>query len=186
MLAGALRSRAKIHYAPAASGNRKSHSDKHCTGRPLSMYAIVARRISSPIVSGGNLRHTGIREPESPDSSFRESLHQQPPQRRGIAGLQIAIGYRDGLQVATALGDGAECLHPPKRKRPGKYRILLAAVTMPCHHFVSVRAGISATTVAPASAASRALESHRPVFFHREGEASKFRSTSVQDRSLPD
>jgi hypothetical protein len=29
-------------------------------------------------------------------------------------------------------------LHPPKRKRPGKYRISLAAVTMPCNHFVLV------------------------------------------------
>ena len=35
-------------------------------------------------------------------------------------------GHRDGLQIATALGNGAESLHPPKLKRPGKYRISLA------------------------------------------------------------
>jgi hypothetical protein len=69
----------------------------------------------------------------------------------------------DGLQIATALGNGAECLHPPKRKRPGKYRISLAAVTMPCHHFVSVLAGISATNVAPDNAASRAFASQSPI-----------------------
>jgi hypothetical protein len=67
-------------------------------------------------------------------------------------------------KIATALGNGA--VHPPKRKRPGKYRISLVAMTMP---FVSVRPGISATTVAPASAASRALMSHRPIVFPYSG-----------------
>jgi hypothetical protein len=40
-------------YFSSASGNRKSRSDRHCTGRPLSMVAIVGRRMSSPIVSAG-------------------------------------------------------------------------------------------------------------------------------------
>jgi hypothetical protein len=85
---------------------------------------------------------------------YRYSL----PKGSGHGGVN---GHRDGHQIATALGNGAECLDPPNRERPGNNRTSLAS--MPCPHFVSVLAGISATTVAPDNAASRAFASQSPI-----------------------
>lgn len=68
-----------------------------------------------------------------------------------------------GRKTATAEGNGAANLAPVNRSRPRRSRTSEAHITPSCHQAVSVRAGTSATTVAPVRAEETALAIQRPM-----------------------
>ena len=103
------------------------------------------------------------------------------PHYRGLVwGKEAGIGYliprlfrRDspdvddytlsGLNTTIADGNGALFFAHPNLSRPLMNRISEANITSSCHHLVSVRLGMSITTVAPLSADRRPLRIHWPI-----------------------